>query len=122
MSVVYRTLALLLALMAPAAAQVPGQQPPLGFGSLAVTGSSTTISSILTTGPNSAAWPPPGGGLTWVLNPPSSGGTIYVCPVGSIACTTNGVPVPAGTAYGFRNISSNATVIGSTSLTAAVQW
>ena len=97
--------------------------PAVGYGSLAVTGSSATILADLTTGPGSAVWPPPPGSVVYVINPSGSGGTVYVCPVGSTpTCTTNGVPVPAGTAYGFFRMSPTATVIGSTSLTAAVQW
>jgi hypothetical protein len=100
-----------------------GQTATLGFGSLAVTGSSSTITSIITAGANSAAWPPGANNHVWIINPTGSGGTVYVCPIGSTpTCTTNGVPVPAGTAYGFTNASATMTVIGSTTLTAAVQW
>jgi hypothetical protein len=99
-----------------------GQLIALGFGSLAVTASSQAISAALTTGPNSAAWPPPANDLTWIINPTGSGGTVYVCPIGPSACTTNGVPIPAGSAYGFHSISATATIIGSTTVTAAAQW
>ena len=99
-----------------------GQLPTRGFGSLAVTASSQLVSAALTTGPNSAAWPPPANDVTWIINPTGSGGTIYVCPIGPLACTTSGVPVPAGSGYGFNNMSSTATLIGTTNLTGAAQW
>jgi hypothetical protein len=100
-----------------------GQLPTLGYGSLAVTGSSATITNIITAGPGSVAWPPAATNKVWIINPTGSGGTVYVCPIGSTpTCTTNGVPVPAGSAYGFANVSVTMTVIGGTSLTAAVQW
>lgn len=96
--------------------------PVTGFGVLAVTGSSALLSADLTVGPNSAAWPPPPGATTFVINPTGSGGTIYICPLGGTCASSSGIPITTGNAYGFFKLSASATIIGSTTLTAAVQW
>ena len=120
-------LAALLLAFAPAALAQSTPVPIKGFGTLAVTTSAVAVST-LTLGPKSGIWPY-GPRKVYILNAPSSAGTLYVCPMGNPvagACATSGpnsgIPITAGNAYGFDFPSTDMTVVSDTTATAVAQW
>ena len=118
-----KKLALLLALVAGAGesrAQTPPPQQIKGFGTLSVSTSSVSLST-LTPGPGSPAWPF-GPNLIYIINATGSAGTLFVCPLGGTCSSSVGIPLAAGTAYGFVAPSTNVTVISTSTSTAVAQW
>jgi hypothetical protein len=92
--------------------------PIHGFGSLSASATTSTPLSTLTIGPNSLPWPTVPS-LVYVLN--QTAGTLYVCPLGG-TCSTAGIWVLSGNAYGFFNMSTNATVYAASAGTVQAQW
>lgn len=93
--------------------------PPItGFGTLALTATSTLLST-LTAGPNSAVWPASPGQI-YVINQGSA--TIYACPLGGTCSGSVGITIPGGQAYGFYKPSTNMTLFTATTSTVQAQW
>lgn len=123
------SLALLAGLSISAQAQT-GQVilPPAvnGYGTIAATNSSVSITTV-TVSPGSPAFPTgaalPLNGTFWVKNALSSAGVLYVCPKGG-TCTSAGIPLAAGEAWGFNlgGATTMPTVIAASTATAVIQW
>jgi hypothetical protein len=92
-----------------------------GFGTLAATNASASISTM-TLGPNSAAWPPPQPTNVYVSNATTSAGLLYVCPLGGTCTVANGIPIAPGASYGFARPAGAMTVIAATTATVWTQW
>lgn len=96
--------------------------PTHGFGSLSISATTSTLLSTTTVGPNSTPWPlvP---SLVYFIN--QTAGTCYVCPLAG-TCGASGAPegiwVLSGNAYGFFQMSTNATAYCASSGTVQAQW
>lgn len=90
-----------------------------GFGTLAVSNSSVLLSTM-TAGPNSGVWPT-APQMMYVTNAPG-GGILYVCPLGGTCSSSVGIPIAAGSSYGFFRPAATMTVISASTSTAVPQW
>jgi hypothetical protein len=99
--------------------------PIVGFGAVAVTTSSATISSELTANAALAGWP-----ATFAPSKPLvvyniSAASVYFCPGGGTCATSGanmGLFIPAGGSYTVWGASTSATIIGASAVTIQVQY
>ena len=119
--------AMLLLASFGANAQVPIQTPTntvppaiRGFGTLSVTTASVLLST-LTLGPNSSTWPSAPRQL-FIVNSPSSADIAYVCPLGGVCTSANGIPIGVGSSYGFFEPVTAMTICSATTSTILAQW
>ena len=89
-----------------------------GFGSLSIGGTTSTLLNTLTVGPNSTPWPPVTSQV-FILN--NTSGILYVCPLGG-TCSTAGIQIAAGNAYGFNGMATNATAYAASAGSVQAQW
>lgn len=107
------------------AAPAFAQDGVTGFGTLALTNSSTPASTM-TVGPNSGVWPSTPQ-MVYVLNDASSAGSIFVCPVAPVnvtpTCTVAaGLELTPGRSWAFLRPSPNMTLIAASTATIQFQW
>ena len=110
--------------LAVAQVAVPSSPSPQnGFGTLSVSNSSINVSTV-STGPNSNSWKMPLFGNLVILNESGSAGAVYVCPLGGVCTSANGLPVPVGTAVTFNlgGSSVSPTIIAGSTATVWIGW
>lgn len=108
------------AMLCAAPAMAQPETGVTGFGTLAVTNSST-LASTMTVGPTSGVWPSTPQ-MVYVLNDASSAGSLFVCPLGGTCTAANGLELTAGRSWGFLRPSLNMTMIAATTATVQFAW
>lgn len=91
-----------------------------GYGTLALTNSST-LASTMTTGPGSGVWPSTPQ-LVYVRNQVATGGSAWVCPLGGTCTAANGLELVPGMWWPFLRPSPNMTLIASGTANVQFQW